>query len=513
MRVSSVMPIFLARARSSSLRNRRRARISAPMQRSAAAARTPSGAPPVPMTACSPVPATATEMAAMRSPSSMSLMRAPLARTSATSFSWRGRSRITTVRSWTSRSSESAMIFRFSATLRSRSTLPLAGPPTTSFSMYVSGACSRPPLSDTAIVASAFARPFATGFVPSSGSTAMSTSGPSPRPTVSPMYSIGASSRSPSPMTTVPWNATSSIALRIASTAASSARSLSPCPIQCAAEIAAASVMRTSSRLEVRSVGIGGPSMGETLPASARRCTTAKQSLRGILDTRQWIAHRRLSVGVRRVRKCLDRLDAGAAHRLVTGTDHPRDRDDGDAAAFRSEGHGMGELAVDALAVDATLAGDDEVRSDQPLDETARVEDQRRSGDQPRIKKCDEPSTEATGRTGTRHASHIATNECFDHVRVPRERGLELALDLRRRAFLRSVDRGRALGAEQRIPHVTRDVDRRSNEPWIGLTFDARQTHERASALEQLATVRVEESVAERARHAGAAVVRRAATY
>ena len=37
--------------------------------------------------------------------------------------------------------------------------------------------------------------------VPSSGSTAMSTWGPSPVPTFSPMNSIGASSRSPSPMT------------------------------------------------------------------------------------------------------------------------------------------------------------------------------------------------------------------------------------------------------------------------------------------------------------------------
>src|SRR5438477_563702 len=40
--------------------------------------------------------------------------------------------------------------------------------------------------------------------VPSSGSTAMSTCGPALMPTFSPMNSIGASSRSPSPITTVP---------------------------------------------------------------------------------------------------------------------------------------------------------------------------------------------------------------------------------------------------------------------------------------------------------------------
>ena len=42
----------------------------------AAAVRTPSGAPPVPMTACTPVPDTAAEMPAERSPSPMSRIRA-----------------------------------------------------------------------------------------------------------------------------------------------------------------------------------------------------------------------------------------------------------------------------------------------------------------------------------------------------------------------------------------------------------------------------------------------------
>ena len=50
----------------------------------------------------------------------------------------------------------------------------------------------------------AFGRPSAIRVVPSTGSTAMSTSGPSPLPTCSPLKSIGASSFSPSPMTTTP---------------------------------------------------------------------------------------------------------------------------------------------------------------------------------------------------------------------------------------------------------------------------------------------------------------------
>ena len=49
-------PSASARARSSSLRNRKRAWISPPRQRSAAAVITPSGAPPMPITAWTPVP-------------------------------------------------------------------------------------------------------------------------------------------------------------------------------------------------------------------------------------------------------------------------------------------------------------------------------------------------------------------------------------------------------------------------------------------------------------------------
>ena len=93
--------------------------------------------------------------------------------------------------------------------------------------------------------------------VPSSGSTATSTSGPKPAPTRSPLNSIGASSFSPSPITTTPCIVTVLIIRRIMSTAAPSAAFLSPRPIQPAAPIAAASVTRTSSRARLRSGTVG----------------------------------------------------------------------------------------------------------------------------------------------------------------------------------------------------------------------------------------------------------------
>ena len=81
----------------------------------------------------------------------------------------------------------------------------------------------------------------------------MSTSGGLPSPIFSPLKSIGASSFSPSPMTTIPSIGTVSSSRRIASTAAPSADSFSPLPTQRAAASAAASVTRTSSSARLRS--------------------------------------------------------------------------------------------------------------------------------------------------------------------------------------------------------------------------------------------------------------------
>ena len=116
------------------------------------------------------------------------------------------------------------------------------------------------PRSATAITASAPPRPCAVSVVPSIGSTAMSVSGGVPSPIFSPLNSIGALSFSPSPMTTMPSIGTVESTVRMASTAAPSAPSLSPRPIQRLAAIAAASVVRTRSRARLRS----GACRGET---------------------------------------------------------------------------------------------------------------------------------------------------------------------------------------------------------------------------------------------------------
>ena len=74
--------------------------------------------------------------------------------------------------------------------------------------------------------------------------------------------SIGASSFSPSPMITIPSMVTELSTCRMASTAAPSAPSLSPRPIQREAASAAASVTLTNSRARLRSGAIGPCVMG-----------------------------------------------------------------------------------------------------------------------------------------------------------------------------------------------------------------------------------------------------------
>ena len=105
-----------------------------------------------------------------------------------------------------------------------------------------------------AMTASALDPPLAVMVVPSSGSSAISIFGPLPLPTFSPMNSIGASSRSPSPITTVPSIDMLLSAVRMASTAAWSAAFSSPRPIQRDAASAAASVTRTTSSARLRSI-------------------------------------------------------------------------------------------------------------------------------------------------------------------------------------------------------------------------------------------------------------------
>ena len=140
-----------------------------------------------------------------------------------------------------------------------------AGPVTSLFILYTAEASSIEPLSDTAITDMALFRPAAVRDVPSMGSTAISTLGPWPFPTSSPLNSIGALSFSPSPITTKPSKFTVPRKALMASTAAPSDSFFLPLPIKGNALIAAASVARTSSIARLRS----GWSTGDSFIRSA----------------------------------------------------------------------------------------------------------------------------------------------------------------------------------------------------------------------------------------------------
>ena len=252
--VDAHRPRTLASAslRDRSARGSRRRGTAAPPRRGR-----PPGAPPMPITAWTPVPATATEIAAVTSPSSMSLMRAPACRSS--------RDELGVARAVEHDDGQVAHIaveavgddLQVLARPGGRdSTLSGRRRTDDSFSMYVSGACSSPPGSETAIDASAFGVPFATRFVPSSGSTAMST--------------VGAVTRGPPDLLAdvehrrlvalaladddraVDRQAVQRLAHRL-DRGAGRRRSLSPWPIQCAAAIAPASTTLSTSSARTRS--------------------------------------------------------------------------------------------------------------------------------------------------------------------------------------------------------------------------------------------------------------------
>ena len=125
------------------------------------------------------------------------------------------------MRSFTAQRFASATRSRFSVGVASMSIASAASGPTAILSMYRAAPGKNiVPRSETAITEIALGIPSAVRRVPSSGSTATSTSGPMPPPTCSPLKSIGASSFSPSPITTMPRIDTVSSISRIASTAA-----------------------------------------------------------------------------------------------------------------------------------------------------------------------------------------------------------------------------------------------------------------------------------------------------
>src|SRR5437867_4018706 len=265
--------------------------------------------------------------------------------------------------------------------------------------------------------------------------------------------------------------------------------------------------MRTSSMLGVRSAGIAGP-IAYTLAICLRACS--HRALGRGFDARQRIAHRRLTFRGRR-REHLDALDTDVAHRLMPFAETASDGDDWHAARPRRERHRLRQFAVQALPVDAALAGDDERRAAELSLEADRVEHELRAGDEARVEEREQSRAETTGRARARHVTDIAADEALDDVGVARQRRVELTHDLRRRALLRAEDGARAFGSEQRIGHVTRGIDRGTHETGVGLPIDAPQTSERGAAFGQVVPVSIEEPIAEGARHTRAAIVRRAA--
>src|SRR5215211_3557336 len=177
---------------------------------------------------------------------------------------------------------------------------------------------------------------------------------------------MGASSFSPSPITTVPSIETDSSIIRIASTAAPSADSFSPRPIQRAQASAAYSVVRTSSSAKFR---------------SGRR-----PSLRG---SSTWLAVRAsMAATLQHARGLLVVLVERLAH--VAGDPH---------AEAGQEGHEVAEVEAD-LDAGLGLPEDDAVAEDQ--DERGDADDHRDLARLPGelVAAGDYPGEDERGRAG-----------------------------------------------------------------------------------------------------------------
>ena len=121
--------------RSASSRGASRPWMTPPRHLIAHAEMMPSGVPPTPSSRSMPVPSRAAMIAPATSPSVISLIRAPAARTSAMSCSCRGRSRMTTVTSCVEQPLARATARMLSLGVASMSTTSAAVGPVTSLDM------------------------------------------------------------------------------------------------------------------------------------------------------------------------------------------------------------------------------------------------------------------------------------------------------------------------------------------------------------------------------------------
>src|SRR5713101_1770227 len=205
------------------------------------------------------------------------------------------------------------------------------------FSMYTSGALSNVPCSAMAMVAIAPGRLLAHSVVPSSGSTAISTLVVAvSSPTNSPMNSIGVSSRSPSPITTVPRIGSLLSSRRMASTAAWSAAISLPRPRRRAADTAARSVTRTISSDRMRSNSCGCTLIAIALLPWCRARPSRARVPPGTLYLHPQ-ARRRQPDPIRRLSRLFD------ADQLRLALDHPFGLDFGERPAHRVLGGRIGD--------------------------------------------------------------------------------------------------------------------------------------------------------------------------
>ena len=212
-----------------------------------------------------------------------------------------------------------------------------------------------------------------------------------------------------------------------------------------------------------------------------------------------------------RLRRAVDaeqRRYAEVVGLLRAVADAADDGDQRDALGLGAPGDAGDDLAVDALAVDAPLAGDDQLRAVELRVEVHHVQHRLDARAHLRVLERRAARAHTARRARAGDVGDALAEVALDDRREVGEVRVQTLHHGGVRALLRAEDPRRAALAAQRVVHVGHQRQLHAGEQLVRRSVvDARELVQRVADGDELLAVRVEELCAQRRRAAAAAVV------
>ncbi len=175
---------------------------------------------------------------------------------------------------------------------------------------------------------------------------------------------------------------------------------------------------------------------------------------------------------------------------------------------FRHLRHANRHLAVNALTVDASFAGNHQRSVSNLLRQPERLGDDFDAAPQIRLAEGVQRRTHPPRRAAAGNMQHVDIEIALNDRRIVRQRAVQLLHQLRRRAFLRAEDSRRAVAAGQRIGDVARHFETALPHARVQpADINFGQPPQRAAAEADVVLLRIQQPRAQRLHHARAAVV------